>query len=244
MLNSGRFPAGAIDTRAINHALPSGVGGAMQDVRGALGLELRWGAIEIGELRGLVTDLSHLEKSIGIEVVGIIGFNVLERFQVHFDYAASELTLYSLDDDDRPLAQSDLGEPLQVTPFDMAGHIPVFPVRIAGFDLRVGLDSGAAGAMLFERWQKPLDGKYTFIERNELRGGDRNVQMGDVVRIDSMQLQDIVYADMTFRFNDIAAHNGKPVPMDGLLGYEFLKTRPTAINFRTRELLVWEGAGG
>jgi hypothetical protein len=244
VLNSGRFAAGAIDTKALDHALPAGVNGAMQDVRGATDLQLRWGALEIGELRGLVTDLTHLEESIGIEIAGIIGFNVLERFEVHFDYAASELTLYSLDSAHRPLVASERGKPMQVTRFDMAGHIPVFPVQIAGHELRMGLDSGAGGAMLFERWQQPLEGKYTFIERNELRGGDRQVQMGDVVRIDSMQVQDIVYADMTFRFNDIAAHGGTPVPMDGLLGYEFLKTRPTAINFRKRELLVWGEAGG
>jgi hypothetical protein len=46
------------------------------------------------------------------------------------------------------------------------------------------------------------------------------------------------------RFNDIAAHADKAMPMDGLLGYQFLKTRPTAINFRRRELLVWSESGG
>lgn len=244
LLNGSRFAPGSIDTRPLGHPLPFGVGGAMQDVLGATNLQLRWGAIEIGELRALVTDLTHMEQSIGIEIAGIIGFNVLERFEIHFDYAAGELTLYSLDGDHQPFARSERGEPTQVTPFDMVGHIPVFPVQIAGLELRMGLDSGAAGAMLFERWQEPLAGKYTFIERTELRGGDRNVQMGDVVRIDRMQLEDMLYADMTFRFNDIAAHGGKPMPMDGLLGYEFLQTHPTAINFRKRELLVWEGAGG
>ncbi|MFT6099028.1 MAG: hypothetical protein ACJAYF_001571 [Arenicella sp.] len=49
---------------------------------------------------------------------------------------------------------------------------------------------------------------------------------------------------MTFRFNHIAAHHGKRMPMDGLLGYEFLKTRPTAINFRTRELMIWSDNKG
>jgi hypothetical protein len=244
LLNSRHFGSGAVDTIPLSHAPPSGVGGAMRDVQGARGLQLRWDAILISDLRGLVTDLSHLEASIGIDIAGIIGFDVLERFQVHFDYAASELTLYRLDDDHLPVAQSNVSQPAVVIPFEMAGHIPVFPVRIAGHDLRMGLDSGAAGAMLFERWQEPLAGKYTFIERTELRGGDRNVQMGDVVRIERMQLQDFVYADMTFRFNDIAAHGGAPLPMDGLLGYEFLKTRPTAINFRKRELLVWGGTGG
>jgi hypothetical protein len=68
--------------------------------------------------------------------------------------------------------------------------------------------------------------------------------MGDVVRIDNMQVQGINYVNLTFRFNDIAAHAGKSLPMDGLLGYEFLKTRPTAINFHTRQLLVWSESGG
>ena len=243
VLNRARFAPGDIDTVTMNHAPPSGVGGAMQDVEGAVDLQLTWGAIRIGDLRGLATDLTHLEESIGVSLTGIIGFNVLERFQIHFDYAAGELTLYSLDDDNRPLEQNGLGEPAQITQFEMVFHIPVFPVQIAGFELRMGLDSGAAGAMLFERWQATLAGQYEFIERTELRGGDRNVQMGDVVRIDNMRLQDIDYADMTFRFNDIAAHSGQTLPMDGLLGYEFLKTRPTAINFRRRELMVWPESG-
>ena len=244
VLNRTRFESDDVETVKMDHAPPSGVGGAMQDVQGAVDLQLRWGAIQIDDLRGLVTDLAHLEESIGVPVAGIIGFNVLERFQIYFDYAAGELSLYSLDGENRPLAQSDLGALAQITTFEMVSHIPVFPVRIAGFELRMGLDSGAGGAMLFERWQAPLEGQYEFIERTELRGGDKNVQMGDVVRIDNMQMQDIDYSDMTFRSNDIAAHSGNALPMDGLLGYEFLKTRPTAINFRTRELLVWSGSGG
>ena len=244
VLNSRYFGPDDIETVVMDHAPPSGVNGDMQDVRGALDLTLNWGSIKIEGLRGLVTDLAHLEKSIGVPIVGLIGYNVLERFQIQFDYAAQELTLYRLDDDFRPLVENGLGEPVRITEFDMVSHIPVFPVRIAGYELRMGLDSGAAGAMLFERWQAPLDGKYEFIERTELRGGDKNVQMGDVVRIDNMQVQDIDYPDQTFRFNDIAAYSDESVPMDGLLGYEFLKTHPTAINFRARELLVWPENGG
>ena len=31
----------------------------------------------------------------------------------------------------------------------------------------------------------------------------------------------------------------KAMPFDGLLGYEFLQSRPTAINMRTQQILVW-----
>ena len=241
VLNRPHFADGDVETVTIDHAIPGGVNGAVQNVKGAANLELKWGAIEIAGLRGIVMDLSHLEKSIGVEVAGLIGYNVLERFQVQFDYAAGELTLYSLDDDAQPLAQNDLGEATIVAEFNMVGHIPVFDVEIAGFDLRMGLDSGAGEAMLFERWQATLDGQYEFVERTELRGGDKGVQMGDVVRIADMQVQELEYSDLLFRFNDIAAfaNDDNAVPMDGLLGYEFLQARPTAINFRAREVRVW-----
>ena len=241
VLNRPHFDAANIETVELDHALPMGANGVVLDVKGVVDLELTWGEIRIDGLRGLVTDLSHLETSIGVPIAGLIGYNVLERFQVHFDYAALELTLYSLDENLQPLLRSNLGSPTQTTKFEMMGHIPVFPVEIEGYEMKMGLDSGAGGAMLFTRWREKLEGKYEFIERTELNGGDKNVQMGDVVRIGNMRVQNIDYADMTFRFNDLAAHNDNEMPMDGLLGYEFLKTRPTSINFRRRELMVWSG---
>jgi hypothetical protein len=239
VLNRPYFNEGEIEAVALDHAMPSGANGEVQDVQGAVDLDLTWGEIRIDDLRGLVADLSHLEISIGVPIVGIIGYNVLERFQIHFDYAAGELTLYSLDENSVPLLQSNIGSPLQLTRFDMLGHIPVFPVEIAGHEMQMGLDSGAGGAMMFTRWREKLEGQYEFIKRTEMNGADKNVQMGDVVRIENMQVQNIDYADMTFRFNDIAGHGGSVMPMDGLLGYEFLKARPTSINFRRRELAVW-----
>ena len=196
-------------------------------------------AIRLAGLRGLVADLSDLENRLGVPIAGLIGYNVLEKFQIQFDYASRELSLFALDDDAQPLRENGLGSPALVSAFDMVGHIPVFPVQIAGLDLRMGLDSGAGDAMIFTRWQEALAGEYEFVRRDELRGAGTDVQMGDVVKIEKMTLQNLEYTDLEFRFNDIAAHGDQPLPMDGLLGYNFLRTRTTAINFRTQELLIW-----
>ena len=244
VLNRPHFESANVDTAELRHAAPTGANGAVNDVQLASNLSVSWNDIQIDGLQGLVTDLTHLEASVGVPIVGLIGYNLLERFQIQFDYTAQELTLFSLGEDSQPLVQSELGKPSLVAKFEMMAHIPVFPVAIAGYELRMGLDSGAGGAMLFTRWRDKLEGKYEFVERTELNGADKNVQMGDVVRIDNMRVRDIDYADMTFRFNDIASHGGNPMPMDGLLGYEFLKTRPTAINYRTRQLMIWPAIDG
>jgi hypothetical protein len=239
VLNQPHFGPDDVTTVALNHAAPVGANGAAVDVLGANDLDLSWGEIKIEGLRGLVMDLTHLEANLSISIAGLIGYNVLERFQIQFDYAANELTLYTLDNNSRPIQPSKLGQPEQIIDIEMAAHIPVFPVTILGEELRMGLDSGAGGAMLFTRWQEQFEGQYDFIERTELSGADKNVKMGDVVRINNMRVQNIDYPNLTFRFNDIAPHDGRSMPMDGLLGYEFLQTRPTAINFRSGELLIW-----
>jgi hypothetical protein len=239
VLNRPHFGPDDVSSVELSHAAPVGANGAAVDVLGANDLDLFWGEIKIGGLRGLVMDLTHLEAELDIPIKGLIGYNVLERFQIQFNYAASELTLYSLGKNSRPIQASELGEPEQIIDIEMTAHIPVFPVTILGEELRMGLDSGAGGAMLFTRWQEEFEGQYDFIERTELSAADKNTQMGDVVRINNMRVQNIDYTNMTFRFNDIATHDGNSMPMDGLLGYEFLQKRPTAINFRAGELMIW-----
>jgi hypothetical protein len=239
MLNSTRFAAGTIEVFEMNHAPPSGAGGEILDARGTNNLEISLGGLKVSGARAMVMDMSHMEESIGVELAGVIGFEVLQQFQLYFDYAAQEITLQVLNEQHQPLESLPVGKPEQVVDFEFDRHIPVFPVRIGELDLKVGLDSGASGQMIFTRFQDQLRDEYEFIKRDEMRGADRNVQMGDVVRIPSMELAGISYPDMTFRFNDLAEHGGRPIPYDGLLGYGFLSSRPTAINFQTRQLMVW-----
>jgi hypothetical protein len=243
MLNRSYFSAGEIKTLPLNHGMPTGAGGLMSDVESTDNLTLNWGGLEINGQSGLVADLSHLEESVGVSITGLIGYAVLEPFQVQFDYQRKVVTLLRLDDNNQPVSPAFNGAPEAVFKLEMMGHIPVIAVSIGGQDLKMGIDSGAEEAMLFTKWQEPLREHYEFIRRDELKGGDTNIQMGDVVQVDRLQLDSLYYDNMIFHINDIGGETGHVAPFDGLLGYEFIAARPTAINFRTKQLLVWpEGA--
>lgn len=237
-VNTAHFTA-ELRTVELDHGMPSGVGGAIRDIRLAPGLQLTWGDMRLDEVRGLAFDLSHLEASMGIPIVGLIGFDVLERFEIYFDYKARLLTLYRLDEDNRPVDTGPRERPSATLAFDMVGHIPVFPASVSGQALRLGLDSGAAEAMLAEKWQDPMSGKFELVRIAEMRGGDKAVRPSPEVRFDSLTVNNIVYQDAVFRFNDILLASGNTLDMDGLLGYQFLSTRPTSINFRARQLSIW-----
>jgi hypothetical protein len=236
ILNRSHYDRTGLETRPLDHPTPKGAGGEMTRVEAATGLTISWRDIRMDNQRGLVADLGHLEKNLGVSVTGLIGQSVLEPFEVRFDYEKSTVTLTRLDASGNPVV-ADRGDPPSHTlAFELADHVPVLPVKIGDRILQLGLDSGAAGAMIFNRSRDALEGRYIVVDRNELKGADRNVQMGEVVEIESMKLGGIDYGRMQFRFNDIAGHEP---PFDGLLGYEFLASRPTAINYRKRQLLVW-----
>lgn len=238
-VNTAHFREGQLQTFALDHGRPSGVGGALSNVRAARGLDLTWGDARFEDLRGIALDLSHLEASIGTQVVGLIGYDILEQFEIHFDYAAGLLTLYRLDKDNKPINAALPGTPKATIAFDMVGHLPVFPARVSGQELRLGLDSGAAEAMLAAKWEDPMAGQFEFIRLADIRGADKTVRPAAEVRFDSMTVDNVEYEDVVFRFSDILLAGGGRLDLDGMLGYQFLSTRPTSINFRARELGIW-----
>lgn len=238
-VNTAHFPEGRLQTFALDHGRPSGVGGALTNVRAARGLDLTWGDAHFEDLRGLALDLSHLEASIGTQVVGLIGYDILERFEIHFDYAAGLLTLYRLNQDNKPIDAGLLSTPKARIAFDMIGHLPVFSARVSGQELRLGLDSGAAEAMLAEKWEDPMAGQFEFVRLADMRGADKTVRTAVEVRFDSMAVNNVEYEDVVFRFSDILLAGGGKLDLDGMLGYQFLSARPTSINFRAREIGIW-----
>jgi len=225
-VNTAHFADGELQTVAFDHGGPSGVGGALTNARAARGLRLTWGDASFGDLRGIALDLSHLEASIGIQVVGLIGYDVLQRFEILFDYEAGLLTLYRLDRNNRPVNAESRGTPRARIPFEMLGHLPVLPVRVNGQDMRLGVDSGAAEAMLAESWEDPMAGQFEFVRFTDIRGADKAVRPSKEVRFDSMTVSDVEYGDVIFRFGDIRLTGGATLSVDG-------------INFRAKELSIW-----
>lgn len=237
--NTVHFKPDELPTFALDHAMPSGVGGNMANVLGTRDLDLVWGDLKVDVARALAVDLSHLEESLGLPIVGLIGIDVLERFELRFDYTKGVLDLYRLGSNGQPVATLAASEPVEIIPFDMVGHIPVFTVQIAGQSLRLGLDSGASDAMLFEKWEDDLADEFEFIRTAEMRGADKSVRTSSEVRFDRMRVKNIDYRNMIFRFNDIVALAGNSQQMDGLLGFQFLSARPTSVNFRSRQIKIW-----
>ena len=99
---------------------------------------LRFGSLSLNGLRVSACDLRALEASMGVKAAGILGMDVLGRTSLTIDYRRARVTIGAFG----ALAHS---VPLVRT----AGDFGAVDVEIDGQRLRLVIDTGAAGLMLF-----------------------------------------------------------------------------------------------
>lgn len=115
----------------------------------------RAGELELGPLRLrdhplLATDLSFLTPHLGEPIHGVIGYGVLSRCVVEFDFATSQLALY--DPAHYQLAGAEWTE------LDLEGRTPAVRARFEGHEGLFQIDTGQNSAVVcsaaaVERWQ-------------------------------------------------------------------------------------------
>ena len=55
----------------------------------------KWGNIQLDKVLGLALDISHLEESTDQKIAGLIGFEILENFELFFDFKSKTIRIYN-----------------------------------------------------------------------------------------------------------------------------------------------------
>jgi hypothetical protein len=147
----GLETAGALEGR--------GVGERSEDV--AL---TRVGTVELGEASlkdqlFAVFPLAGLDAAEGVEVQGLIGYEVFKRFVVTIDYAARRLTLHD------PRAFRPDGRGVAV-PFTFDGHVPQVDGTLDGIAGKFWIDTGSRASLSVFR---PFADRHGLVERYAAR---------------------------------------------------------------------------
>lgn len=204
--------------------------------------------LQVTEIKAAVVDLSHIENSKKIALVGLIGYAVFKDYQILFDYDASMLLLVRTDSKGNLLEEIPPSEykPLGSFPVNIAGYVAV--VRL-GFGSKTNkyfaLDSGAEQNLLSNASGKRfLKANFVIGKRVKLGGvGKTSIEVLTGIlqnaRLDSFQLK-----PMSTILTNLSEINGVyQTEVDGILGYEFLAQQPVSINFKKRRLTIYRSMG-
>lgn len=214
-----------------------GVGGAVTGSSTTPVEHFVWNEYQINHFEAITMELSHIEQELQKPILGLVSKRELQPFEVVFDYAGKQITLYRLDASGKPIKQHEM--PSRRIGFTMAAHLPLIACSYGAAPLVMALDTGAEINLLDD--SLPIDFPLQDARADTLAGAGKEriaIQSGTLA---SFTIDGLEYPDMRFLISDIDhISSATGTIIHGLIGHEFISRQRTGINYRTNEITLYE----
>lgn len=217
----------------------SGVNDNIEDVKEKHLNLLSINTINLEKLNADVIDLSHIEQTKKIKLLGIIGYNVLKDFEIFIDTYLNQLTLTKIDKKGNKLSNKVYAETIEDSiDFTLKKHTIILDAYVGDNKVEFGLDTAAE----YNQINKNLNSDILeyFYPLGELKltgasGKKKNVLAGKLYRV---KLNDSIYFGpmKTVLTNLRKMNTAFGTNLDGILGFEFFIQKRTIINYRKKKL--------
>lgn len=188
-----------------------------------------------------IIDLSHIEKSKKIKLLGIIGFNILKDYEVFIDLYLNQITLTKIDSDGNTLSDKIYLEKISDTlDFQLKNHTIVINSYIGKEEVTLALDSGAEFNQIHKGISKKALKHFYPLKRIKLIGASKKeieVVYGNLFRV---RLSDKTYFGpmKTMLTNLHNMNKAFGTDLDGVLGHDFFAQRRIVINYKKEKLYI------
>lgn len=195
--------------------------------------------ISLEKLNADVIDLSHIENTKRIQLLGIIGYSILKDFEVFIDMHLNQITLTKTDKNGKRLSDKVYAETIHDSiDFKLKKHTIVLNALVGNKKVKFGLDTAAE----YNQLNKDLDSEILtyFYPSKELKltgasGKTMKVLAGKLYRV---RLNDSIYFGpmKTVLTNLKKMTSAFSANIDGVLGFEFFAQKRTIINYKKKKL--------
>ncbi|SMO58183.1 aspartyl protease family protein [Gracilimonas mengyeensis] len=241
ILNQQHFSTEATDSGATRFSSVEGVHRHINSLDIIELPDFNFHGIRMKNQQVLTADLSHLEATLHTPIVGLIGYEIFEGYDVLFNYGQQKLILIYPDQTKNFIAALSAQLSVSVIPFKLESHLPLFEASASGRQFTLGLDSGASSNLLSLNLIEPLEGSVSELHHTELSGADTNEQMVTKGVLDEIGIGDISYFSVPTIFKDIT--NLKKAygdELEGLAGYELLSRQVSLISYSENTLYLFK----
>lgn len=203
--------------------------------------KLQLSQLQVPRLVAHIVDLSHIEFKKNTRIMGILGYNVFKEFEVMIDFQNMLVVLSRVDKSGQRLDTIPYYErPNDSLRFEHHRHLIVVEVIINGVKSKMFLDSGAELNLIDRRIGRKVLDKFKIIKRVNLVGvGKHQVEVIAGIIEEAMcgNQKGINMNTLLTSLDEINEKMG--VRVEGVLGYEFLHTRRTLINYQKQKLYFY-----
>lgn len=194
---------------------------------------LNLGGIEIQDRSLVVMDLSKVLEPVGGEVAGIIGFDILSKYETTFDFKEGEITL--VDPSNAPERKDGID-------FSLAQNYIYFDVKLEGEgEFPFLFDTGASNCVINKSFAESLNltQKMDKLKKDTaigVSGSKEKIQLyeKDKISVDQLHFQDVQVALMDLsKFETLL---GKKIY--GIIGNSVFKDKTVTINYINQKIYV------
>ena len=229
------------DTNNMTFSSSKGVNGNVSGMDIEEVEQLDFSGIQLNNQEVITLDLSHLEESLGTEIYGLIGYELIKEYDVILDYENLKLTLINPDAFEKYKSEILSNNTLQKVPFNLEGHIPVIKAQIGDKSLSYGIDCGAETNLISRELLLPLKKNIKRIKKDELLGASNKPKKVTKGKVRNTKIGNKFFKNLNTVFSDISHLNeGYKINLNGLIGYPVLSKQKTLISFDRKEIIFIE----
>ena len=186
-------------------------------------------------------DLQVLEQNKNLKLLGLIGIHFFKSCALSIDYPNQKIGVYQLDKMGECLASTLASTPDITLSFGLRGHLVCVNAQLNGYELELGLDTGAEVNLLDLQKRVAFEDQLGNIKGDNLVGLNGKRRSVPSIELANLNVGGFICQPMkTFVFSLSELNRGiRGSIIHGLLGYEFLNQFRVIINFKKREVYLW-----
>lgn len=191
-----------------------------------------------------LTDLGSIENSRGIKLLGLIGVELLRKFEMIIDYENNLIFLHRLDRKGTSVLEQDQladTSAYRVIPIRIIDSRIMVETVVGGKKLRLVIDSGSEANLLDSRLPERVFSEVSITGRTTMMGvGGKRI---DVLKgeLNTLQIGGVDIRQMKVLVTNLErtcfSHAGC---VDGVLGFDFLSLKKIGFNFVKNKMFVWK----
>jgi hypothetical protein len=221
-----------------------GITGSFSDGGRTMVQRFNLGPIRYSRVEADRINLGHIETSKGVKILGLLGTQLFNRFEMIIDYEKSVIHLHLIDKKEiKTYKHALLSDPNTYTtvPFDLKENKIIATGEMAGKKLKFLIDTGAESNVLDSRLPNKIFEKVEITGRVILGGsGNSRIEAfnGDAkdIKIGTQMISTLPVLitnleKMCFSYDYC---------LDGMLGFDFLSLHKIGFNFVTRKMYIWK----
>ena len=187
-----------------------------------------------------VIDLSHIEHAKKIQLLGVIGYNILKDYEIFIDLYLNQITLSKVDAFGEKWDKNVyLEKIIDSLNFKLKNHTIVINGTVNDQNITFGLDTAAEFNQINKSINKKVLQQFKPIKRLLLSGAasDKKIEVlaGKLYRV---KLSETVYFGPMYTVitNLNKMNEAFGTDLDGILGYAFFEQKRTIINYQKKKL--------